>query len=372
MISDIEELVIFCSKVYNSNSQYLKDTVILKECLQLQKLFYTYGDDFLSFSDIKESDVIDVSDWGISKIPNCVKQINHPETVLAGKNRLSILPNFLYDYKTVVLLDLTKNRLTDLENIGNMNSIRFLYAGYNRLESIPESLTKLELSVLCLNNNCLKSIPTSIGTIKTLTILKLENNRLKKIPDSITTLYKLESLDFSNNNITHIPKRIGGLKMLKNLTFTKNKIRNIPVSILRCKKLIYLDLDSNRINTLPKNIGKLKSLLRLNVKNNRITKLPPSFKNLVNLIVLTLSGNKIVTLPSFIYELSSLNALDIRNCGLKKVPCFLSDMVELYQVLISGNEFSLSRKNRFRLFDIPHVDMFSNCTCGLSSDSESE
>ena len=70
------------------------------------------------------------------------------------------------------------------EDIGRLSSLRHLNAQKNRLKSLPNSLSKLQIVELSLSENRLVSLPESMAEMDTLTTLVLNKNRLNKLSQS--------------------------------------------------------------------------------------------------------------------------------------------------------------------------------------------
>ena len=70
----------------------------------------------------------------------------------------------------------------------------------NRLTRLPESLFNFKkLQILDLQNNNLTELPEAIGKLKSLKVLNLYANQLTTLPESIGNLESLESLFIEEN-----------------------------------------------------------------------------------------------------------------------------------------------------------------------------
>ena len=71
---------------------------------------------------------------------------------------------------------------------------------------------------LNLENNKLKQLPISLGSLKQLRTLNLSGNCLKELPTSLSSLSNLTTLDLRNNpKLKKIPVEFSGLRCLVNL-----------------------------------------------------------------------------------------------------------------------------------------------------------
>lgn len=104
--------------------------------------------------------------------------------------------------------------------------------------------------------NKLRSLPTSIGEMKSLSILDVHFNELHGLPLSIGKLTNLEILNLSSNfnGFTHLPDTIGDLINLKELDLSNNQIYELPVTFGRLDNLIEFKMDQNPVVVPPKKV----------------------------------------------------------------------------------------------------------------------
>jgi len=120
--------------------------------------------------------------------------------------------------------------------IGHLTNLRELTI-YGKNKTIPDSISKLKyLLSLVITNNKLEYLPESIGKLN-LSILDVSDNRLKELPESIGDMTSLYQLKFYNNRISKLPKNIGNLRFLQILDFHNNLIKEFPDSMLQLPKL---------------------------------------------------------------------------------------------------------------------------------------
>jgi internalin A len=80
------------------------------------------------------------------------------------------------------------------ESMGRLTNLEIFSASSNRLKDLPRSLFCLQdkLTMLIVNDNTLKRLPSALGSLKKLRVLYLHNNCLRKIPNSIGNLKDLQ------------------------------------------------------------------------------------------------------------------------------------------------------------------------------------
>lgn len=164
------------------------------------------------------------------------------------------------------------------------------------------------------DNNLEGSIPTSIGSLQTLTELFLDRNQLTgEIPSSIANMKALLYLSLWRNKLTgEIPSALGELTELLALSVNDNQLTGeISNSIGQLQKLQYLDLDRNQLSgSIPSSFNNLQNLIALDLKENQLTGTVPFNKDIPTLKELYLSDNQLSgTFPNF----SNLEKLWIFN-----------------------------------------------------------
>ncbi|EMS54105.1 LRR receptor-like serine/threonine-protein kinase GSO1 [Triticum urartu] len=205
------------------------------------------------------------------------------------------------------------------------------------------SLSVLDLS----SNNFVELIPPGLMKLVHLTNLDLRQNRLNRIPIEIGGLTALTYLDMSHNNLTgSIPVELGKLKHLAFLFLEDNKLTgSIPPEVMNSTCLTFLDLSSNHFNgSVPTELGSLKNLVDLDLSKNNLNGVitEEHFANLQCLKTIDLSSNnlKIVVdsnwrspfrlqsavfsscqmgplFPTWLQQLREIDSLDISSTALE-------------------------------------------------------
>ena len=161
----------------------------------------------------------------------------------------------------IIILDLSKNELTDISGIKLFKNTEELYLDYNKLTDISVLNNLKNLKTLCIGKNQIKDI-LIIKNLKFLEFLKLNNGELTDI-SVLKDLNKLENLYIGNNDI----KDIFILQYLKNL-----KRLSITDLELESDQIQYIELLKNLDMLLCKNGFKDMSVLNNLNKNIRIIK----------------------------------------------------------------------------------------------------
>ncbi|KAJ0020652.1 hypothetical protein Pint_32488 [Pistacia integerrima] len=135
---------------------------------------------------------------------------------------------------------------------------------YNSLQHVPHRIDCFtELRKLFLKKNDLSDESISwrgLTSLKLLQVLSLSQNCLNTLPPTLGLLTSLRRLDVANKKLTALPIEIGNLTKLEDLQVNNNRISSIPSSIGNCTSLIEVDLSSNHLSELPDEFCSLHNL----------------------------------------------------------------------------------------------------------------
>lgn len=204
---------------------------------------------------------LDLSDCGLTEIPEEVFELTQLQTLLLGKsyqpnenqnnrNRISFIPVELSLLKNLQGLGLANNEFNEFPTIvTNLPRLQTLMLNDNQLVTIPLEIGQLRhLQILGLNNNLILNIPKEIGNLRQLKVLGLTNNRLTTLPESFIRFQHLEQLGLSRNLFMEVPFVIFDLDNLQVIGLSNNQIKEFPKGLMRLKRLQRLDLSGNPIN----------------------------------------------------------------------------------------------------------------------------
>ncbi|OIW19392.1 hypothetical protein TanjilG_09412 [Lupinus angustifolius] len=224
------------------------------------------------------------------------------------------------------MLDLSGMSLESLPSPSiNLATICKLNLSNNNLQNIPESLTArlLNLMVLDVHSNQLRSLPNSIGCLSKLKILNISGNLMESLPKTIQNCRALEELNANFNKLSQLPDTIGfELINLKKLSVNSNKLIFLPRTTSHLTALRILDARLNCLRSLPEDLENLINLETLNVSQNfqYLDSLPYSIGLLLSLVELDISYNKIKSLPDSIGCLKKLQKLSVEGNPLTSPP----------------------------------------------------
>lgn len=195
-----------------------------------------------------------------------------------GNQELEILPNEIYSYSNLKVIDVSKNNLIEiseeLQSLKNLtklilsNNVNLnLIQVFNVLEKIPK------LNSLYLDKNQITSLPTEVSYLKNIKILSLHSNNLTTIPIEIVELRKLKKLLLSGNKIKFFPEGFNSLNELEILTIDNNLFDKLPEEIIDLTSLreLYFGNKEINLNESFNILSKLKKVELIYITNTKLS-----------------------------------------------------------------------------------------------------
>ncbi|KAL5197151.1 hypothetical protein ABZP36_000663 [Zizania latifolia] len=139
--------------------------------------------------------------------------------------------------------------------------------------SVFVNLTMLvKLSIA--NNNLSGSLPSNVGSLKSLKFMDISNNRFSgPIPENIGNLRSLQNLSLAGNNFSGpLPDSINGLASLQSLDVSGNSLSGpLPASLKSLRSMVALNLSYNAYTKgIPVGLGFLVNLQSLDLSWNQL------------------------------------------------------------------------------------------------------
>ncbi len=233
----------------------------------------------------------------VTSSPEQVKYI--AALVRHTKNNRLMIPDHLN------LTELSDDFFDDMEHVTEF------HLGFNRLSSLPESLSKLKnLRLLWIYGNSFTAIPEPVFGLKTLESLIIFQGNIKHISGHINNLKSLVTLDLSSNKLSTLPDDLRGLEQLKLLRLENNKFKTLPKSVASPPNLQALLVGFNKeLESLPKVLGNMKELRALSAKHSGLRHIPKELGKLKKLEVLELYSTPLTNLPASIASLPKLSGV---------------------------------------------------------------
>jgi len=251
-------------------------------------------------------------------------------------------------FSSLQIIDLSRNRLSDLPNLRHVfPRAKKIDLSYNLLSVFP--VLPRQLSFLSLNNNLISRVPSDIKKNTCLAYLDISNNLITNVPTlppSLHTLImnnniietiegssvsELSTLSVHCNMLTEFPKLLFSLPT--NLKLSYNMIKNVKVSYIP-QNVTYIDFSFNKIETIPDSFFSLPCLISVNLAYNNLKFLPKTFSS-SKIIFFNGSGNSFDTLPEMP---THLEVLILSDCNLKTIDISLFPINEVSHLDLSNNQ----------------------------------
>ena len=253
----------------------------------------------------EKSTVLDLSELGLSSIPEEVGELVWLEKLDLDNNQIQILQG-LDKLAQLSELSLQNNQIQTIQGLDKLAQLSRLSLSNNQIQTI-QGLDKLtKLFSLSLSNNQIQTIQGLDKLIK-LFLLNLDNNQIQTI-QGLDKLAQLFFLSLSNNQIQAI-QGLDNLAQLSALSLQNNQIQ-ILQGLDKLAQLSTLSLSNNQIQIL-QGLDKLAQLSVLYLENNQIQILQ-GLDKLAQLSTLSLQNNQIQILQG-LDKLAQLSALSLSN-----------------------------------------------------------
>lgn len=211
------------------------------------------------------------------------------------RNEIESLPNDFRLCPKLVTLLLYRNTLScnvPQSFLSNLTSLKVLDLSFTGIESVPTSLTQLELLVY----------------------LDLSYTLIKELPEALGQLAELQCLNLYNcQQLVSLPSSIGKLKQLQYMDLLGCPELVLPPQLSQVTSLRRLALNIGEVNINSFNIGNWPEMKHLLLSTK--TDLPQEIQNMKELQSFQLFMYGGLNLPNSIDKLHQLERLDLYECS---------------------------------------------------------
>ncbi|MBU6229587.1 MAG: leucine-rich repeat-containing serine/threonine-protein kinase [Cyanobacteria bacterium REEB459] len=155
---------------------------------------------------------------------------------LAGTRRLNLAAG-LMDFP-VEIFDLS-------------DSLEVLDLSHNQLDSLPDSLPRLKkLQRLFLSNNNFETVPEVLSQCSRLSMIAFKGNRIHTLPDHALPP-RTRWLILTDNCLESLPASLGSLPCLQKVSLAGNRLRHLPGQLIHCQHLEFIRVAANQLEEFP-------------------------------------------------------------------------------------------------------------------------
>jgi len=240
---------------------------------------------------------------------------------------------FLGLKQTCQHLDLSNNRLSQVEALSLLKNLEHLNLSENNLTSVtlPPIMTNLQVLNLAGNRLQIFPFPSQLRRLPKISTLNVSRNSMIGLsPMEIFGNSKKVAVDFQRNNLLDI----GNLRLIGSfghVDFSSNNLNDdlSPTTLKRVKYVDQLDLSKNKLRIISPTIWQtVFTVNRLNISRNHLLyslSLATEYEKCGTVLTtLDLSYNSLALVESFSDQIASLSSslavLDIRNNFFESLP----------------------------------------------------
>ncbi|KAF1829608.1 L domain-like protein [Decorospora gaudefroyi] len=177
--------------------------------------------------DLEALEVLELQSNKLSSIPPEMGQLAQLRVLNVSDNELRAIPAAIFT-SNLIELQASKNQLEgSLFSVDSAPYLQELHVAQNSLTSLcgSRSLDLPAIKVLNISTNRLTSLP-EISSCVNLNTLLVGENKLATLPEGFVNLQQLRTADFTGNDITQLDERIALMEVLEHLTVAANPLRD--------------------------------------------------------------------------------------------------------------------------------------------------
>jgi len=308
---------------------------------------------------LSELIVLNLANNKLQSLPESLKDLKKLNNLDIRRNDFSVLPKVIA-HMNIKSLIASSNRLTDVEPLSQIKSLRVVDLSSNKLKDIKALFCdENEVRSLNLASNYLQDISSLVSVLSYVERLNVSENILSSVPATVKRMQNIVDIDFSLNEINTIDEAFFDLPA-ESVNLCSNRITNITLHGL--EDLEVLILDENPIQKIALKNGFAPFLKEFSCDGCEIdTFLPFTSKEIESL---SYPSNSLTEIPEFIENYTKLIKLDLEDNKIVKLPNALANLTQLQTVYLKGNPLDDESKHIIEILhpDICDITMKTNIT----------
>lgn len=314
----------------------------IQSCTQLREIKYTSNEAWKlppSLYLASRLTMLDISNNRLEQLENAdMQRLAGLVSLKLSNNKLASVPQYFGKYHALRSLNLSSNSLTEFPDaLRDMQTLVDLDVSFNQISTLGDLGNLSNLERLWATNNKLSApFDQSFTKLQNLREIDARFNAISNI-DVISQLPKLEMLMLGHNSVSQFE---GTFSKLKVLFLNHNPVTNFDLS-MPVPSLSVLNLASAKMSRLPDALFlKMPGLTKLTLSKNHFQSLSAHFGHLSKLEYLSIAKNELSRLPPEIGRLTELRYLDVRENNLSMLPSEIWYAKKLETLNVSSNVLS--------------------------------
>ena len=191
--------------------------------LKLSENLSSFPMEILSLADSLE--ILDLSDNQLSSLPNELTQLKSLKIIFASNNLFEVLPEVLGQCVNLEMVGFKSNQINQVPTNSLPAKLRWLILTDNCIETLPDSLgERPKLQKLALAGNKLTTLPLTLAQSTNLELVRISANNLTECPEQLLNLPKLAWFAFSGNPFSRSNLEVASVPSLPSSSFTLHNV----------------------------------------------------------------------------------------------------------------------------------------------------
>lgn len=191
--------------------------------LKISEKLTSFPLEILSLADSLE--ILDLSDNQLTTLPSELAQLKKLKIIFASNNLFTVLPEVLGQCENLEMVGFKSNQINHVPANALPKKLRWLILTDNCIESLPDTLgERPRLQKLALAGNKLTALPLTLAQASNLELVRISANNLTKCPEQLLSLPKLAWFAFSGNPFSRSTLKVATVPSLPSSSFNLQNV----------------------------------------------------------------------------------------------------------------------------------------------------